>query len=1042
MTSGWREGRDPSAHFSTLYYKDKYLSFDNFEVNPLDHYGSLPEAQRRIISTGEMNDFVEIQRRVIHDYFDAEFYTRTYTLDPGTDPLHHYLTEGWRHGYEPNTYFVTHDHLNRNQHLGAGRIPPFYHYVSTHRLLGGTPPLVRLARTTDAALAAVMAAIADDFDASYYLSSYDDVREAGLDPLRHYAEHGWKEGRNPSESFWNDYYRSTHGTEVPPTVNPLYHYVIKGRALGLSPNPSARKTGDDVPSDATEAVTLAATMAAIAADFDEIYYLSSYTDVREAGLDPLRHYAEHGWKEGRNPSEIFWAEHYRKQYASTVPTTVNPLYHYVTEGRALGLKPNPFGPALWPAPTAPSAAEWAAASPATDMTSAEVVVVIPVYKGYEETLRAVHAVLANRQSSRFALLVVNDCGPLAELNDALAALAAKGLFVYLENETNLGFVASVNKALAFCTGKDVILLNSDAIPYGDWLDRMLWHAQANPDAATITPLSNNATICSYPLFNYNNRIHLELTLPELDACARDANRHLSSDVPTGVGFCFYMRRSIIDRIGVFDAETFGRGYGEENDFCLRARKAGYRNLLAHDIFVYHSGGASFDNTFTKNMEQIEQRLLGKHPDYTSQILTYVEADPAREARIRLDLFRLARSLGPKTVVFVTHNRIGGIVTHIRDLSDRLTQEGYEVVILKAATERSIRIETLPDSTRAIPTSSVETLQIDRQGHLVTAFLEWLRPALVHIHSFVGLDWASTEQMMTIIQAGGPYAFTLHDYAAVCHRNDLVTPLARYCGLPDAEACRRCIAIDHGSRGVPDPAIRREAYARLLAGAAVVLSPSHDIARRLAPYLPGSRITIRPHEEQLPSVAWPSARTVPVGPDAPLRIASLGGVGPHKGSNVLHDLAVDARLRDLPITYRVVGYSNMPERLAALGVIETGRYRTDEEAIGLLHDLEIDLVLIGSIWPETYCYTLSLAQAAGVPPVAFDLGAQAERLRARDEGALVDPGLALDASALNDLLLGLSLPDLYARRAPYEHVTYSNLLATYYGLGEDRAGMPA
>ncbi len=74
---------------------------------------------------------------------------------------------------------------------------------------------------------------------------------------------------------------------------------------------------------------------------------------------------------------------------------------------------------------------------------------------------------------------------------------------------------------------------------------MLWHARANPDAATITPLSNNATICSYPQFDFNNRIQLELTLPELDACARICNRQISSEVPTGVGFCFYMRRSII-----------------------------------------------------------------------------------------------------------------------------------------------------------------------------------------------------------------------------------------------------------------------------------------------------------------------------------------------------------------------------------------------------------------------------------------------------------------------------------------------------------------
>lgn len=656
-----------------------------------------------------------------------------------------------------------------------------------------------------------------------------------------------------------------------------------------------------------------------------------------------------------------------------------------------------------------------------------------------------HAVLASPQARRFALLVVNDRGPLPKLNDALADLAARGLFLYAENEKNLGFVASVNKALALCETKDVILLNSDAIPYGDWVDRMLWHAEANPDAATITPLSNNATICSYPQFDFNNRIQLELTRPELDACARACNHRRSSEIPTGVGFCFYMRRSIIDEIGGFDAETFGHGYGEENDFCLRAQKAGYRNLLAHDIFVYHSGGASFDNTFAKNMAEIEKRLLGKHPDYPSQVLSYVAADPAKEARIRLDLYRLARRLGPKTVVFFTHNKIGGIVTHIRSLTERLAGEGYEVVLLKVVSEQSIKIECMPDSLRAIPTSAFETLQVDKQGHLIAAFLEWLRPALTHVHSFVGLDWAATERMMQIVQAAGRYAFTLHDYAAVCHRNDLVTPLNRFCGLPEPEVCRRCIAIDHHSHGEADPAVRRETYAGFLAGADVVLSPSQDIARRLTPHLPGTRIVVRPHEEGLPSrprrrVDAPAERTMDV--PAPLRIAMLGGVGPHKGSNVLHDLATDARLRQLPIQYMVVGYSNLTERFAALGVVETGAYRGDEDAIDLLHGLKVDLVLIGSIWPETYCYTLSLALAAGVPPVVFDLGAPAERLRARGDGVIVDPALARDARALNDLLLGLSLHEVYARRGAYERLAYHDLLRSYYGLAEDRAGAPA
>ena len=64
------------------------------------------------------------------------------------------------------------------------------------------------------------------------------------------------------------------------------------------------------------------------------------------------------------------------------------------------------------------------------------------------------------------------------------------------------------------------------------------------------------------------------------------------DLPTGVGFCLYLRRAMLDAVGLFDP-AFGLGYGEENDLCLRAARAGWRNLLADNAFVVHTGGRSF-----------------------------------------------------------------------------------------------------------------------------------------------------------------------------------------------------------------------------------------------------------------------------------------------------------------------------------------------------------------------------------------------------------------------------------------------------------------
>ncbi|WP_298955629.1 glycosyltransferase [uncultured Methylobacterium sp.] len=936
MACGWREGRDPSRSFSTLLYKDSRLGDGQADVNPLVHYSKLSREVRAQIDTSFAADALEIQRSVIKDYFDEDYYLAKNNLKFIKDPLSHYLLTGWRQGYEPNPHFSSQNHVNRHGHIIYSGLCPFYHYVSTHQLADEGPPLVKVSRAS---------------------------------------------GR-------------------PQAKSPLDLHLV---------------------------------MHTMRDAFDPAFYLAQYADVRDAGIDPLRHYALHGWKEGRNPSEVFWSTFYLDTYREAIGDDPNPLYHYVTKGQALGLRPNPFGAALWPQATAPGEAEWDAVVPAAEIEASDVVVVIPVYKGYDETLRAVHAALTP-QAARFAVLVVNDRGPDPELNEALGRLAARGLFRYEENPANLGFVGSVNRALGLCRGKDVILLNSDAIPFGDWIDRMLWHAAAHPDAATITPFSNNATICSYPRFNQNNRVQLEASLAEIDRYASACNARASSEIPTGVGFCFYMRGAVIDEIGAFDEATFGRGYGEENDFCLRAAKAGYRNLLAHDVFVYHSGGVSFDTTYLDTLSAIEKRLLGKHPDYLTRVSRYVEADPARDARFRLDLYRIARYLAQwKVAVFVTHNRGGGIATHVRDASERLAAEGVKTLILSIAGRRAIRLSVPPEQDLHLPEPSFEQLDLGRHADLLAAFLDWLDPALVHVHSFVGLDWPSTRRMIDIVSGTRNYYFTLHDYSAVCHRNDLVTPLAQYCGLPGSETCRACIAIDHQADDVPDPDERRGVYARFLSGAAGVLAPSGDIAERLRPFIPEARIVIRPHEERLTAAASPPApRRVQAGAAGSiLQIAAVGAIGPHKGSGVLHDLALDARLRNLPVQYRIIGYSDRTDRMAQVGVIETGAYKTDGEAMDLLRSLKIDLVMIPSIWPETYCYALSIALAAGVPPVAFDLGAQAERLRATGEGVLVPPSLLQDPSAFNDRLLATPLAEVYDRRRRYETFAYPSLVRAYY-----------
>ena len=107
------------------------------------------------------------------------------------------------------------------------------------------------------------------------------------------------------------------------------------------------------------------------------------------------------------------------------------------------------------------------------------------------------------------------------------------------------------------------------------------------------------------------------------------------DIPTAVGFCMFVRRELLDSIGLFDADTFGLGYGEENDFCMRAMKAGYRNVLCDDTFVAHVGSQSFTAQTQALKERNSQLLFAKHPEYLDLVQRFIADDPLAPIRARV-----------------------------------------------------------------------------------------------------------------------------------------------------------------------------------------------------------------------------------------------------------------------------------------------------------------------------------------------------------------------------------------------------------------------
>ena len=91
----------------------------------------------------------------------------------------------------------------------------------------------------------------------------------------------------------------------------------------------------------------------------------------------------------------------------------------------------------------------------------------------------------------------------------------------------------------------------------------------------------------------------------------------------------------VTKVGPFDVESFPRGYGEENDFCMRAAAAGFRNVLCPNAYVAHEGGVSFSEATQALMKAGAERLIAKHPSYDAEVAAWIAADPAQSRRTQV-----------------------------------------------------------------------------------------------------------------------------------------------------------------------------------------------------------------------------------------------------------------------------------------------------------------------------------------------------------------------------------------------------------------------
>ena len=614
--------------------------------------------------------------------------------------------------------------------------------------------------------------------------------------------------------------------------------------------------------------------------------------------------------------------------------------------------------------------------------------IVPVYNGYEFLANMFAGI--EKTAVPYKLYVVNDCSPDERVLPYLSDYAkSRENVVLLENEENLGFVQSVNRALAQ-TSHHVVLVNTDVMLPDQWLERLMLPIWNSAEVASTTPFTNSGTICSFPNFCENNHIFMDKSETEIDRYFRMVQPHYV-EMPTGVGFCMGMNRKVIDEIGNLDADTFYKGYGEENDWCQRAIRAGYHNVQVENLFVWHKHGGSFLSEDKKRYIERNSTILEKrYPTYKKDVDIYCAMDPNCQVREYVKM-RMIQDNVEQFIVVLDHdwgggagkymeNRIQSMLNHntaVMRIVDN-ADAGLQMIVYYDEYEATFRVDRLEDTCAVLTGHQVQQVMINE---LV---------AYEHI--------AQVQQFIIGLKTKFKTEITMlcHDFYPVCPSIYLLNDQQKHCFLPaNLEECEKCYHNNTNKMNLEYGSIAswRSIWAGFLSQCDHVITFSENTKFYYEQCYPDIHYEVVPHQVDYIEPVGKIDKTSDL-----ITIGYIGNMMPSKGSEILIRMAELIEEQGLNARIVVIG-PNLSTSTNEHLLIH-GKYSRDELP-DLMKEYQVDIVFIASIWPETFSYTTEEAIKMGMKVAAFDLGAPAERLKKYDKGIII-PEISAE-SALDTLL---------------------------------------
>jgi GT2 family glycosyltransferase len=873
------------------------------------------------------------------------------------------------------------------------------------------------------------------FNGEWYLQRYPDAGILGLGAAEHYVRLGAGLLRDPGPSFSARLYVEANPDVAASGENPLLHYLRKGRASGLACFP-VPETHASRAKDADGQRLLREDMQTIHASglFDADYYLRINPDVKRHGMDPLLHFVKHGAKEGRQPNPWFATGRYRAT-CQEAGDTGNPLVHYLRHPSARTAATSAhFDGAFYMARYADAArsektplqhylehgviegrqttfATQAHASVARiiDGRQVKTTVIVPVFNACAEVRACIQSIRRHTRLGQAShLLVIDDASTDPAVRELLGGLAGIPGVSIVHNSTNLGYTRTINRGCELAGADDVVLLNSDTIVGAHWLRNLKIAAYRTDRTGTVTAVSNNAGAFSVPEPG-TNALPDGLDAEDMARLVMDCRFDAPFEVSTGNGFCLYIKRALLDDVGLFDADNFPVGYGEENEFCMRALEAGWCHRVDPATYVGHVRSASFGDRKQQLAEAGLQRVQQMHPEYAGAIRSIATSNGFNIARDRiarrLKQWTPAQGKPRPRIMYVISTRIGGTPQTNADLMHAVTgrwdcyalwcdRNKIEVLRVQGTDYEVLQSYPLAEPIRFATHVSGE------YDDIVRSILAVWGIELLHIRH---LAWHSLNLVDVANSLDIPVIHSFHDFYTMCPSVTLVGEDGSYQPTGVTSHPRNPLwhrdSSDTGQG--PEGLLHwQQRMQKVLSGCSAFVTTSQSAVSILAAGLPMlvermSDIHVIPHGRDFACLEQLATAQDP-GADQPLRILLPGNIGLQKGLELIKQVKQLDTGNQLEFHLLGKGSQGLAEH-----VVDHGSYSREQFSVRVA-GIKPHIAVTLSIWPETYCHTLTECWSCGVPVLGIDLGAVGERIGMHGGGWLLPPGV--DAGALYAELL--------------------------------------